>query len=100
MKIFGSSQYVRVESYNFDGVIKVNPDVQPLEEYLQLEVKSMWDFSSDYYTIYDGEFTYFIYLRSKSSDNKYHSSKRLTLQDITEEYKEIIIKKYESKSTI
>ena len=90
IKIFGSTQYPKTD-VSESKVIGNYPDIEPFEPYLQLEVKSQWDWNTDgSYLVFDGEFSYYVYLRSKENNTTYHFSKRLKEDDITQEYKEVI----------
>lgn len=83
MKIFGTTQYVKTE-----GLYK---DVDPFDLYLQLEVKSQFDFNPNgFYLINNGDFTYYVKLTSKENDSTYYFNKYLKEEDITDEYKELI----------
>lgn len=89
MKIFGSTQYVKVEP---DGNSIVNYiDVKPLEPYLQLEVKSQWDWNPNkFFLVFSGGFSYYVSLASKKTNSDYHSYKKLTEEEMTEEYKQLV----------
>ena len=90
IKIFGNTQYVRTDVSD-SKVIGNFPDVEPFEPYLQLDVKSRWDFNSDnFFLVFDGEFTYYVVLASKENNETYHFYKKLKEEEITEEYKEAI----------
>lgn len=83
MTIFGSTRHIKVE-----GEYK---DVEPNEKYLQLDVKSQWDFNTENkFLAYRGGFTYYIILASKSDNNTYSFYKRLDKEDITDEYSVLI----------
>lgn len=90
MKIFGSTQYVKVD-ISESALIGNFPDVEPFEEYLQLSVKNQWDFNPDnYYLIYNKDFTYYISLCAKENNSKYSKHKYLKESDLTEEHKQLI----------
>ena len=83
MRIFGTTQYIKTE-----GLYK---DIDPFDRYLQLEVKSQWDFNpNSFYLVYNGDFTYYVILRSKENDSTYYFNKYLKKEDITDEYTELI----------
>lgn len=85
IKIFGSTRYVKVGD-NFP-----HTDVLPFEPYLQLEVKSMWDWNSNNFHLeFDGEFSYYVKLYAKGSDTTYHFSKTLKTEELTDEHKQLI----------
>jgi len=90
IKIFGSTQYPKTD-VSESKVIGNFPDIEPFEPYLQLEVKSWWDWNYENYAfVFDGKFFYYINLRSKENNATYHFNKRLRESDITEEYREVI----------
>ena len=90
IKIFGSTQYPKTD-VSESKLIGNYPDIEPFEPYLQLEVKSQWDWNTDgSYLVFDGEFCYYVYLRSKENNTTYHFNRRLREDDITEEYREVI----------
>lgn len=92
IKIFGSSIYVKTD-VNDSKVIGNFPDVEPFEPYLQLSVKSQWDWDSKgYFLVFDGGFTYYVALASKENNDTYHFHKNLKKEEITEEYQEAINK--------
>lgn len=89
MKIFGSTKYVRTEPDS--SLIGWYCDVEPLEPYLQLYVKSQWDWNPDnFYLVFDGEFSYYVRLSAKEDNSTYNFSKLLKEEDITDEHKELI----------
>lgn len=91
IKIFGS-RYVLTDVSN-SKVIGNFADVEPFEPYLQLVVKSQWDWNNNgFFLVFDGEFTYYVVLASKENNEVYHTYKKLRAEEITEEYKEVIDK--------
>ena len=90
MKIFGSTQYVKVD-VSESKLIGNFADVAPYEEYLQLKVKNQWDFNPDkYHLVYSKDFTYYIILCSKKENDYYHSHRYLKTEDLTEEHTTLI----------
>jgi len=86
MKIFGSTQYVKTD-VSGSSVIGNYPDVEPFEPFLQLEVKSRWDFNPDnFYLVFDERFAYYVRLSLKENNNTYHFSKLLKEEEMIEEY--------------
>jgi len=91
MKIFDATAYVRCESYQFGGIITMPADVEPLEEYLQLQVKSMWDYNPNgYYIINSGGFSYYVTIRSKKNNSENLLCTKLKPLDITDEHIQLI----------
>lgn len=89
MKIFGSTQYVKVEPDGNSIVSYI--DVKPLELYLQLEVKSQWDWNPNrFFLVFYDKFSYYVILESKETNSTYHSYKKLTEDEMTEEYKQLV----------
>lgn len=86
MKIFGSTQYVKVE-----GQYK---DVEPGEKYLQLSVKNQWDWSNDKFTVYRNGFSYYVDIKSKDLDGSYSSFAQFSKEDITGEFLRALDIKY------
>lgn len=89
MRIFGSTQYIRTDVSD-SSLLGNYPDVEPFEEYLQLSVKSQWDFNSRKYHLIYKDYTYFISLCAKKDNNTYHKHQYLKTEDLTKEYKELI----------
>ena len=90
MKIFGSTQYVKTEG-DYNGLFISKADVEPFEPYLQLEVKSQWDWNPNkFFLVFDGGFTYYVVLKSKENNSTYHLHKKLKEEEITEEYRQLI----------
>ena len=90
IKVFGSTQFVKTD--NSDSRLAIGlPDVEPFEPYLQLDVKSQWDWNPyDFHLVFDSGFTYYVTLASKENNNTYHFSKRLKKEDLTEEFEKAI----------
>jgi transposase len=92
IKIFDSTRYVKTDVSD-SKVIGNFPDVEPFELYLQLNVKSQWDFNiNNFFLVFDGEFTYYVILASKKDNETYHTYKKLRKEDVTEEYEKAISK--------
>jgi len=97
IKIFGSSYYVKTDVSD-SKVIGNFPDVEPFEPYLQLEVKSQWDWNSNNcFLVFGGGFSYYVNLEAKENNSTYHFHKRLKKEDITDEYQEVLNKFLENK---
>ena len=90
IKVFGSTQFVKTN--NSDSGLAIGlPDVEPFESYLQLNVKSQWDWNPyGFHLVFDSGFTYYITLHSKEDNMTYYFSKRLNKEDLTEEYEKAI----------
>lgn len=83
MKIFGSTRYVKVQ-----GEYK---DVNPNEKFLQLDVKSQWDWNLDKkFLAYKGDFCYYVVLAAKDTDSSYTLHKRLTDKEMTKDYLNLV----------
>lgn len=90
MKVFGSTQYVKIDGY-YNGLFTSKADVEPFELYLQLEVKSQWDWNPNkFFLVFNGGFAYYVNLESKETNSEYHSHKKLTEEEMTEEYKQLV----------
>jgi len=71
-KLFGVTQYV-----------KIGEDVEPNEEYLQLAVKNMWDFSSDGMKFYENGFIYHVTICKRTNNYGSYTAKRASKEDLT-----------------
>lgn len=90
IKVFGSTQFVKTDVSD-SGLIGNTPDVEPFELYLQLDIKSQWDWNPyGFHLVFDSGFTYYVTLQSKEDNMTYHFSKLLKKEDLTEEYEKAI----------
>jgi len=71
-KLFGSNRYV-----------DIGKDVEPNEEYLQLEVLNIWDLDSSSKKFYKGIFTYIVKLYKRTNNHGSYASTRMVEADLT-----------------
>lgn len=90
IKVFGGTQVVKTDVSD-SGLIGNTPDVEPFELFLELRVKSQWDWNPHgFHLVFDSGFAYYVCLTSKEDNLTTHFSKLLKKEDLTEEFEKAI----------
>lgn len=73
-KLFGTTQYV-----------KIGEDVEPNEEYLQLNIKNIWDGFGECINFYKDSFTYYVTISKRTNNHGSYTAKKAKQDDLSSE---------------